>query len=404
MASRPPIAPPEPWPREHLLAGRYRRGEPLGHGGMSTVYRALDLSLNREVAVKVIRTEAAPRVDPAHLRERFRREAATAARIPPHPNLVQVYDYGTDPQLDLDFIVMELLRGRDLKQELRNGPPAVAVALRILLHVARGLAAGHRAGVVHRDVKPGNVLLVGEAGVDSVRVLDFGIAKAVAGDPEDVDDADDDLTRVGGLPHTPAYASPEQLDPSVPVTPASDVYQLGLLGYELLAGTRPFEAEERERIRAGMDVPLAGRGRWREVPPAAREVLETALQRDPAGRYPDAAAFAEALSVADAEEDRTRFAPPVTGPAAPAAAAVQDPEHTVAVEQGPAGVRVARPKRTPPAALLLAVVAGVALLLVFFLLARGGGGEESGGGAEAAELEEVFRELYHEAAERIADD
>ncbi|HEX2078155.1 MAG TPA: serine/threonine-protein kinase, partial [Longimicrobium sp.] len=199
------------------LAGRYEVVEALARGGMSVVFRGVDRTLGREVGVKVVSLAAASDQALGNFRERFRREAASAARIQ-HPNVVQIFDYGTDPELELDFIVMELLRGRDLKETLAAGPLPREVALRVLAEAARGVAAGHRAGIVHRDVKPANVFLLGDGGIDGVKILDFGIAKPLEDDPEHA------LTTIGSLPHSPAYASPEQLDPGVPVTAASDVY------------------------------------------------------------------------------------------------------------------------------------------------------------------------------------
>ncbi|MDP9347694.1 MAG: serine/threonine protein kinase, partial [Gemmatimonadota bacterium] len=249
-----------------VLAGRYEIREVVGRGGMSVVYRGLDRTLGRAVAVKLIALPNASEAERAHLRERFRREAGAAAQIPHHPNVVQIYDYGTDPELDLDFIVMELLVGRDLKEALAQSPPSQGEALRILREAARGLAAGHRIGIVHRDVKPANVFLVGEETLESVRILDFGIAKPL--------ESTDDLTQAGQLPHSPAYASPEQLDLDQPLTTASDVFQLGLIGYELLAGERPFDDAGRARLRAGEDVPPRGGPRWEAVPPHLRQVVE----------------------------------------------------------------------------------------------------------------------------------
>ena len=322
------------------LAGRYEVQEVIGAGGMSVVFRALDRNLGRHVAVKVVSLPAESDEMRGNLRERFRREAASAARIPPHPNVVQVYDYGTDAELDLDFLVMELLPGRDLKQALLDGGLDFATSMRVLREAARGLAAGHRAGLVHRDVKPANVFLVGTERLESVRLLDFGIAK-----PMEPDDGDS-LTTLGQLPHSPAYASPEQLDPERPVTPASDVYQLGLIAYELLAGRRPFGEAERVKIGAGERVPLPGTPRWQGVPGPVCRVIEQALQPRPEERFPDAAAFAEALAHA---EDHTQLQPPVVPVAG-------DDERTVAI---PADATVAAPPPPPrPAPEPVPVVAG----------------------------------------------
>jgi|GEM_PF-631063 len=280
------------------LAGRYEVIDAIARGGMSVVYRGLDRTLGREVGVKVVSLASSSDTALANFRERFRREAASAARIQ-HPNVVQIFDYGTDPELELDFIVMELMHGRDLKEALREGTLTRPEALRILADAARGVAAGHRAGIVHRDVKPANVFLVGEGGeIDGVKILDFGIAKPLEDDPEAA------LTTIGSLPHSPAYASPEQLDLHRPVTAASDVYQLGLIGYEMLAGQRPFGEEERALVRAGQDVPLPVTDAWRTVPEHLREVVQRALSLRPADRYPDAAAFVEALAEAQAADAR----------------------------------------------------------------------------------------------------
>lgn len=319
------------------LAGRYEVVDAIARGGMSVVFRGVDRTLGREVAVKVVSLGGASDTQLPNFRERFRREAASAARIQ-HPNVVQIFDYGTDPELELDFIVMELLQGRDLKETLRAGLLPQPEALRILTEAARGVAAGHRAGIVHRDVKPANVFLVGhtDGDVDAVKILDFGIAKPLEDDPEH------QLTTIGSLPHSPAYASPEQLDPSQPLSPASDVYQLGLIGYEMLSGQRPYGEEDRVRVRSGQDVPLPLTDAWTSVPPHVSGVVERALRFGPAERFPDAAAFVEALTAAR-DEDATAFH------AVPAAVPPADADAT-ALADVPAGVPVVTPSapQAPP--------------------------------------------------------
>lgn len=325
------------------LSGRYEVIDAIARGGMSVVYRGLDRTLGREVGVKVVSLAASSDTALANFRERFRREAASAARIQ-HPNVVQIFDYGTDPELELDFIVMELMRGRDLKEALRERTLTLAESLRILADAARGVAAGHRAGIVHRDVKPANVFLVGEGDIDGVKILDFGIAKPLEDDPEHA------LTTIGSLPHSPAYASPEQLDVTRPVTAASDVYQLGLIGYEMLAGQRPYDEEERAAVRGGEDVPLPVPEAWLGVPPHIREVIQRALRPRPADRYPDAATFVEALTTAQAD-DATAFhavPPPV----------VEVDQDSTQLMEGVEDVRVISPSAsTPPAAEAVPVVA-----------------------------------------------
>src|ERR1700741_3088339 len=302
--------------RGRVLVDRYRIEEVIGRGGMGAVYRATDERLGRHVAVKVI--TAASAGDPAlreRVRARFRHEAGAAARLPHHPNVVPVYDYGTDPELGLDFIVMELLRGQDLASLLmREGPPPLGQALRILREAARGVAVGHRTGVIHRDVKPGNVFLVEEEdGEPQVRVLDFGIAKVMA--DEDTQTA---LTQDGRAPLSPAYASPEQLAGEARLTPASDVFSLGAVGYQLLTGEKPFSEADRNRMAVGLDVPVPSvRARNPAASPEVEEVIRRALAHDPAQRYPHAAAFAEAVDSVLRVVGLTAAAtavPSVTGP------------------------------------------------------------------------------------------
>jgi len=388
------------------LSGRYTIREPIGSGGMSVVFRALDTTLGRDVAVKII-IATAPGPARQRLRERFRREAAAAAGIGSHPNLVHIYDYGTDPEQDLDFIVMELLPGRDLKAVLASGGLQPAQSLRVLLESARGLAAGHGAGLVHRDIKPANIFLVGDLQVESVRLLDFGIAKPV--------DVDDDLTLTGEAPpHSPAYASPEQLRHGGTLTPASDVFQLGLVAYEMLAGERPFTLDERDRLRSGEPVPLPVRGRWSTVPLPVRQIVERCLALDPRARFADAAEFAEAVAAAP-----TAASGPSAGPRPPAAAPPPEDDHTLfdgsgtwtaPPPSGPVGVSVRSgapprdgdgrvPRWNRRSTVGLVVAALLLMLGAGWMAARAAGrSAEPAATLDFAALDRVFRDLQLEAA------
>jgi serine/threonine protein kinase len=276
------------------LGGRYRVGAVIGRGGMGAVYRATDERLGRSVAVKVVAVPGASPDEQAHLRARFIREAQVAARLR-HPNVVDVFDFGTDPELELDFLVMELLEGEDLAARLsRAGAPPRRTALAILRQAARGLAAGHRAGLVHRDVKPGNLFLeVGDHPEEPVvRVLDFGIAQVAADDG-----AYTKLTEYGRSPYSPAYASPEQLEGEPTLSAASDVFSLAAVGYHLITGTRCFTSSDPSRVEHEVaSALLALEERAPGLPAPVRAALARGLARRPTERFPDAAAFAGALS------------------------------------------------------------------------------------------------------------
>ena len=256
-----------------VLAERYRADELLERGGMGAVFRSHDLRLEREVAFKVVTAPPGlSRQSRETLRARFQREARTAASIT-HPNVVTVHDYGVDPALDLDYLVMELLAGEDLGTRIAGGwRPAADELAGILAQAADGLAAGHVRGVVHRDVKPGNLFLTGAR----VKVLDFGIAQPAAAGGTTVTH----LTGGGANPHTPRFAAPEQLV-GERATPATDVYALGLTGVAAYAGS--------------VDDPAATLELLAHESPALAAVLRRALDPDPARRFPDCAAMAEAL-------------------------------------------------------------------------------------------------------------
>lgn len=275
------------------LAGRYLIEAVIGRGGMGAVYRAADERLSRPVAVKVVGAVTTDPAEHARLRARFHREARAAAALR-HANVCQVHDFGTDPELDLDFLVMELLHGEDLAARLmRTGPPALPVSLSILRQAARGLAAGHRAGMVHRDVKPGNLFLEeDEHDAVHVRVLDFGIAQ-VGGE----EGTQTQLTVYGRSPFSPAYASPEQLRGDEQITAASDVFSLCAVGYHLATGTRPFTSSDPARAAAEVsDAIRLLRQRAPALDDATHDVLVRGLAPAAADRFPHAAAMADALS------------------------------------------------------------------------------------------------------------
>jgi serine/threonine-protein kinase len=282
---------------EVLLAGRtlgdrYRVDAVVGRGGMGAVFRATDLRLNRAVALKVVTVQ-----DDAEGRAqaRFLREAQAAARIR-HPHVVGVYDFGTDAALGLDFLVMELLEGEDLARRLARDtrlPPDEAA--RVFRQAAEGLAAGHRMGLVHRDVKPGNVFLVEGRGTHAV-LLDYGVAQMEMGD----EDTRTHLTRFGRQPLSPAYASPEQIRGEGALAPSSDVFSLGVTMYRAATGAAPYTPAELERLAAGEAVPrVPPRQHAPELDAATATALEHALDPDPARRPADADALLALLAGAE---------------------------------------------------------------------------------------------------------
>ena len=261
------------------LSGRYRLLDVLGAGGMAVVHRARDELLERDVAVKVLRSQFAADEDFVH---RFRQEARNAASLS-HPAIAQVFDTGADG--DVEYIVMQLVEGSDLERVIaQRGRLPVAEALRISSDVADALQAAHDQGIVHRDVKPGNILLTGGG---DVRVVDFGIARALGAA---------NTTSPGLLMGSVHYLSPEQVL-GEPVGSASDVYSLGIVLYELLTGQRPFEGASQaavalQRLHAAPRPPSE---LVEELPDGLDELVMRALERDPDRRYPTAGGLATAI-------------------------------------------------------------------------------------------------------------
>jgi serine/threonine-protein kinase len=278
-------------PSTTLLAGRYRLIERIGEGGVSDVWRGIDERLGREVAVKLLHEDT----DDA-FRRRFTDEARRAASIS-HRNVVTVYDAVADGRA---FIVMELVRGTTLDELVRRGGPlSVSEAARIVTQVADALDAAHARGIVHSDVKPANVM-VDEDGV--AKLTDFGIARAVESGPEH---------EVVG---TPRYVSPEVVRGEAP-SPRSDVYALGLLAYELVAGMPAFAGEDTQHLlRARLESVPRLRSVRLGVSNAVDETVARALDPDPERRYPSAGAFADAFIAAARDRDAT-LAGPFVAPA-----------------------------------------------------------------------------------------
>jgi serine/threonine-protein kinase len=311
-----------------LFADRYRLEHRLGVGGMSTVQLAFDSRLERYVAVKLLAEHLAE--DPGFV-ARFRREALSAARLV-HPNVVQVFDFGLDRETARQFIVMEHVEGQSCAEILREqGHLEPDDAVDILAQACRGLDYAHRNGVVHRDVKPGN-LLRSKDGV--VKLADFGIAKA---------SEQSDITKVGSVLGTAAYLAPEQAR-GEPAGPPADFYSLGVVAYQLLTGRLPYEAPSLTELARLQD---SGPPEKLErvnpaVPPALSAAVIRALHREPEGRYADGPDMEQAL-----RDGLHGVAPEPSALATVALPAEDDPTSTTRLlDTGPRPA--ARPAPPPP--------------------------------------------------------
>lgn len=356
------------------LGSRYTLRSRIAVGGMGEVWRAEDTVLHREVAIKVLKGDLSG--DPSFL-DRFRAEARHTAALA-HPGIANVFDYGEaaadgSEQTDTAYLVMELIDGEPMSALLgreKRLPPDQA--LDILAQTGYALSAAHAAGVIHRDVKPGNILIRPDG---TVKITDFGIARAVNAAP---------VTATGMVMGTSYYLSPEQASGQL-VTPASDVYSLGVVGYEALCGQRPFVGDSPLTV-AMMHIrdeppPLPA-----DVPAPARAVIERAMAKDPAARFPTAAAMADAAVAArggqvtvarrtaamagpaptgDPAATSVLSGPPVPPAAANAAVAATAP---IPVTAAPAGAPYASPGAPPasryrPSTGLLMLAALLAFLL-----------------------------------------
>ena len=342
----------------NILPPRYRGAKRIGRGGMGDIYRATDEALGRAVAVKVLGEQYA---EDESVRERFSREALAAARLSGRPHVITIFDVGEWE--GRPYIVMEYLGGGSLDDAIRQrGTVDAGQAVEWLEQAGAALDAAHAEGVVHRDVKPSNLLLDRDG---NVHVADFGVASAAGLDS---------LTKTGTVVGTAGYLSPEQAQGD-PATAASDLYGLAVLAFELLTGRRPFSGDTAAaEASAHIHAPIPSiSGFRRELPRELDRVFERALAKDPRARYPSAAEFVADLrhSLHDAA-GVTEVVPPTPTPR-PA------PTQATPVPRG----STARPQWLAPALVLLGLLAlGVAGAI---LLARVGGGGESGGATTVIE-------------------
>ena len=345
----------------HVLSGRYRIDEPIGRGGMASVYKGYDLTLGRDVAIKILDRELA---DDNAFRTRFRLEAQAASRMA-HPTIVRVYDAGEDSLTGVDgrvrpvpFIVMELVKGRLLKDIIAAGPVPVADAVRYVDGILEALEYSHRAGVVHRDIKPGNVMVT-DAG--QVKVMDFGIARAVS-------DSSSTVAETTQILGTAAYFSPEQAK-GEPVDARADLYSTGVVLYELLTGRQPFRGDSPVAVayQHVSEAPIPPSEVNDTVPRALDAVALRALAKDPFQRYQDAAGFREALdATVDGRQPTKRQVGALTselyGPNPRQAA-----ETARSLRQLSTDTTMKRTQAGPPVAWIWAGVAVLAVLLISLL-------------------------------------
>lgn len=317
--------------KEHLQAligDDYQLQWIIGHGGMSTVWLADDVHGDREVAIKVLRPEFS---DNTEFLSRFRNEAQSAESITSE-NVVATYDYREleDNGRTFCFMALEYVRGESLADLLaREGALPETLALDVMEQAAHGLAVIHRMGLVHRDIKPGNLMITQNG---QVKITDFGIAKAAAAVP---------LTRTGMVVGTAQYVSPEQAQ-GLDVTPASDVYSLGVVGYEMLAGKRPFSGDSSVSV-ALAHISQAPEPLSTSISAPARELIGISLRKDPTTRFADGNELTNAVS---AVRNGQRPPQPKSAALAPMAA---EPSPSASTEMlaNVANPKTATPERAP---------------------------------------------------------
>ncbi|MDQ1123926.1 Stk1 family PASTA domain-containing Ser/Thr kinase [Microbacterium trichothecenolyticum] len=345
-----------------VLSGRYRVDDLIGRGGMASVYRGYDQTLGRTVAIKILKTDLA---GDAAFRTRFRLEAQAASRMA-HPTIVRVFDAGEDVETGVDgqdrpvpYIVMELVQGRLLKDLIAEGPVPTDDALRYVDGILEALEYSHRAGVVHRDIKPGNVMIT-EAG--RVKVMDFGIARAVS-------DSSSTVAETTAIIGTAAYFSPEQAK-GESVDARADLYSTGVVLYELLTGRPPFRGDTPVAVayQHVSEAPLAPSEINESIPRSLDAIVLRALAKDPFQRPQDAASFREALDEtaegrAPSKRQMSALSNELYGPNPRQAA-----ETARSLRQLSTDTTMRRTQAGPPVAWIWAGVTVLAVLLVAVLI------------------------------------
>ncbi len=359
-----------------LISDRYRIEDRLGSGGMSSVFRATDTILERTVAVKILAEHLS---DDERFVARFRREALAVAKLV-HPNIVQVYDTGIDS--GRHYIVMEYVRGRSGAQLLQaEGKLDPEIAVEIGVQACAGLDYAHRHGIIHRDVKPGNLMIIGGpaggGGEMTVKLADFGIARA---------SEQTRITQVGSVVGTAAYLAPEQARGDE-ATPSSDVYALGVVLYQFLCGRLPYEGASLAElaVRQQSEQPLHPSSYSEEVPQAVGDAVLVALASDPGERFAAAGELADALrrGLSGVSPTGTAATRVLAGEEPTAATRHMPRTRTQRRQRRPAPPRQPQPvpqrrRRAPGVArnllALIAILLLAAVVAMIVVLASGGGG------------------------------
>lgn len=345
-----------------VLSGRYRVDDLIGRGGMASVYRGYDQTLGRTVAIKILKADLA---GDAAFRTRFRLEAQAASRMA-HPTIVRVFDAGEDAETGVDgverpvpYIVMELVHGRLLKNVIAQGDVPTEDALRYIDGILEALEYSHRAGVVHRDIKPGNVMITDSG---RVKVMDFGIARAVS-------DSSSTVAETTAIVGTAAYFSPEQAK-GESVDARADLYSTGVVLYELLTGRPPFRGDTPVAVayQHVSEAPLPPSEINDRIPRALDAIVLRALAKDPFQRPQDAAGFREALDEtidgkAPTKRQMSALSNELYGPNPRQAA-----ETARSLRQLSTDTTMRRTQAGPPVAWIWAGVSVLAVLLVAVLI------------------------------------